>query len=250
MTSTQPTKTAQPAQSTQPAPAPQPITPPLITAKNLSLSYDQSKVIDSADFTINEQDFVCVVGANGSGKSTLIKAILGLLKPRTGKISFGNNIKRNSIGFLPQDTKVDSNFPATVFEIVLSGTLGHLGIKAFYRKKDKAKAEEALKNLGISKLKNTSFSNLSGGQKQKVLLARALAATSKILILDEPSNNLDYKSRQEFYKALKNLNQSGLTIIMITHDLDAEDLIGNKIISIKESKVACETTTEYLRRYK
>ncbi len=221
-----------------------------ILAKNLSISYGLNKVIDSASFTVDEQDFVCVVGANGSGKSTLIKAILGLIKPRSGEIVFGDDIKRESIGFLPQDTKTDLNFPATVSEIVLSGTLGQLGTKAFYRKKDKDKAEKAMKKLSILELKSHSFSNLSGGQKQKVLLARALAASSKILILDEPSNNLDHKSRKESYDVLKKLNESGLTIIMITHDLDAEDLIGNKVISIKESKVKCRSTSDYLRSYR
>ena len=221
-----------------------------ILVKNLSVSYGKNKVIDSANFAINEQDFVCVVGANGSGKSTLIKAILGLIKPVSGKIIFGNDIKRKTIGFLPQDTKTDLNFPATVIEVVLSGTLGRLGVKAFYRREDKDNAEKALKQLNILELKNHSFSNLSGGQKQKVLLARALAATSKILILDEPSNSLDYKSRKEFYNTLKKLNKSGLTIIMITHDLDIEDLIGNKIISIKESKIECRSTSDYLRSYK
>lgn len=221
-----------------------------ILVKNLSISYGLNKVINSANFVIDEQDFVCVVGANGSGKSTLIKALLGLIKPDSGKIVFRDDIQRESIGFLPQDTKTDFNFPATVIEIVLSGTLGQLGIKAFYRRKDKDQAEEAMKKLDILELKNHSFSTLSGGQKQKVLLARALAATSKVLILDEPSNNLDYNSRKDFYKTLKKLNRSGLTIIMITHDLDVEDLIGNKIISIKESKVEYLPTTEYLRRYK
>lgn len=221
-----------------------------ISAKNISLGYGSTKVIDSASFTVDEQDFVCVVGANGSGKSTLIKAILGLIKPSSGEILFGDNIKRESIGFLPQDVKTDLNFPATVFEVVLSGTLGRLGSKTFYRKEDKNRAEEALKGLNISELKNSTFSNLSGGQKQKVLLARALAATTKVLILDEPSNNLDHKSRKKFYDELKELNQSGLTIIMITHDLDAEDLIGNKVISIKESKVKCYLTSDYIRSFR
>lgn len=223
---------------------------PVILAKNVSLSYGTNRVVSSASFTINEQDFVCIVGANGSGKSTLIKAILGLIKPAAGTISFGDGIKREAIGFLPQDVKIDLNFPATVSEIVLSGTLGRLGLKVFYRREDRVKAKEALQQLGILKLNNTSFSNLSGGQKQKVLLARALAATSKVLILDEPSNNLDYKSRIEFYATLKKLNKSGLTIIMITHDLDTEDLIGNKIISIKESKVKCFATSDYLEAYR
>lgn len=221
-----------------------------IIAKNVSISYGLNKVIDSANFVIDEEDFVCIVGANGSGKSTLIKAILGLIKPDSGKIIFEKNNKRKSIGFLPQDTKTDMNFPATVIEIVLSGTLGQLGMKAFYRKENKDRTEKSLRRLNILGLKNSSFSSLSGGQKQKVLLARALAATSKILILDEPSNNLDYKSRKEFYNELKELNKSGLTIIMITHDLDAEDLIGNKIINIKESKVECYSTSDYLESFK
>lgn len=221
-----------------------------ILVKNLTLGYGKNKVINSADFEIFEQDFVCVVGANGAGKSTLIKAILGLIPFKTGQILFGENISRREIGFLPQEAKIDLNFPATVFEIVMSGNLGRMGKRIFYRKDDKERAVEILKKLGILKLKNVSFFELSGGQKQKVLLARALIATSKILILDEPSNNLDFKSRKDFYKILKNLNKAGLTIVMITHDIDADDLIGNKVINIKEGDVILETTAKFLRRYK
>lgn len=221
-----------------------------ILVKNLTLGYGKNKVINSADFEIFEQDFVCVVGANGAGKSTLIKAILGLIPFRTGQILFGENISRREIGFLPQEAKIDLNFPATVFEIVMSGNLGRMGKRIFYRKDDKERAVEILKKLGILKLKNVSFFELSGGQKQKVLLARALIATSKILILDEPSNNLDFKSRKDFYKILKDLNKAGLTIVMITHDIDADDLIGNKVINIKEGDVILETTAKFLRRYK
>lgn len=222
---------------------------PIISATNLTVAYGKNQVIHSASFAVMEQDFICVVGANGSGKSTLIKTILGLIKPKSGKITFGSGITRQSIGFMPQDVMIDANFPATVYEIVLSGTLGSSDSRFFYRKKDKLRAANVLAQLKIANLKNTSFSDLSGGQKQKVLLARALAATSKILILDEPSNNLDHKSRQEFYKTLKKMNADGLTIIMITHDLDAEDLIGNKIISINGGKVSCETTANFLGRY-
>ena len=222
----------------------------IISVNKLTVSYGKDKVIDSASFTVDEQDFICVVGANGSGKSTLVKAILGLIQPTSGEILLDGNLKRHSIGFLPQDAKIDLNFPATVYEIVLSGTLGRLGVRIFYRKDDQDRVTQVLKQLGIIKLKDKSFSDLSGGQKQKVLLARALAATSKILILDEPSNNLDHQSRNDFYDILKELNRSGLTIIMITHDLDSEDLIGNKIISLQEGKVFCESTSEYLRRYK
>ena len=222
----------------------------VVKASNVSISYGPAKVIDSASFSIEDGDFVCIVGANGSGKTTLVRSLLGLIKPISGKITFGPGITKQSIGFLPQDAISDFNFPATVFEVVMSGNLGHLGIKPFYQKPDKARALTALNQLGIAKLRTASFSQLSGGQKQKVLLARALTATSKILILDEPSNNLDYKSRQEFYHTLQELNSTGLTIIMITHDLDTKDLIGNKIISISNTKVECTTTDNFLARFK
>ncbi|MBQ8985119.1 ABC transporter ATP-binding protein [Candidatus Saccharibacteria bacterium] len=223
---------------------------PVISVKNLTVSYDKNVVIKSASFEIFRKDFLCVVGANGSGKSTLIRALLGLIQPVSGKIKYGEDIKHNSIGFLPQETKIEQNFPATVFEIVLSGTLGRFKHRFFYSEEAKKAATDALRQLGILKIKERSFSNLSGGQKQKVLLARALVATSEILILDEPSNSLDYKSRKDFYEMLKKLNDSGLTIIMITHDLDADDLIGNKVLSIKECEVSCESTDKFLRRYK
>lgn len=222
-----------------------------ISTQNLTITLGRHTVIDSAAFEINREDFVCVVGSNGAGKSTLIKTILGLVKPTSGKISYGKNVKKTTIGYLPQEPKIEQNFPATVFEIVLSGTLGRLKTKPFYRKKDKIRADSCLKTLNIEDLKYYSFSNLSGGQKQKVLLARALAATSNLLILDEPSNNLDHESRADLYQTLKDLNSNNsLTIIMITHDLDADDLIGNKVLAIKNGKIKCQTTETFLRSYR
>lgn len=222
-----------------------------ISTQNLTVTLGKNTIIDSGNFEINKKDFVCVVGANGAGKSTLIKTILGLIKPASGKIFYGRNIKKNTIGYLPQESKIEHNFPATVFEIVLSGTLGRLGNKPFYRKKDKTRANECLKTLNIEKYKYYNYSNLSGGQKQKVLLARALAATSNLLILDEPSNSLDHDSRADLYQTLIDLNSNNdLTIIMITHDLDANDLIGNKVLAIKNGKIECKTTEAFLESYK
>lgn len=220
----------------------------LITLKNLSLGYDKNIVIDNLNINIEENDFLCIVGPNGSGKSTLIKGILGLIKPVKGKVIY-NNLKQNFIGYMPQETKVDSNFPASVFEIVLSGTLNRLGLKSFYTKRDKEIANKNLKILNIEKLKNKNFCDLSGGQRQKVLLARSLCATSKLLILDEPSNNLDSKSKKELYKMILDLNKNhNITIIMITHDLDHNNLIGNKILSLREDEVFYGTTDEFVRR--
>ena len=221
-----------------------------ISVRELTVAYGKNKVIDKASFEIETGDFVCIVGANGSGKSTLVKALLGLIKPASGKITFGEGIAKTAIGYLPQETKSSQNFPATVSEIVMTGALGRLGKKITYRKEDRERVLETLKTLGIKKLAGERFGDLSGGQKQKVLLARALVATSRLLILDEPSNNLDHKSRKEFYKTLKKLNSDGLTILMITHDLDADDLIGNKVLAIKDGEVQCATTEKFLEAYR
>lgn len=223
----------------------------VVIAKDLSLAYGSNIVINSANFEIKKGDFVCVVGANGSGKSTLIKAILGLIKPVAGEVGLKDGIKKTSVGYMPQDKNYEVEFPATVSEIVLSGALGRLKRRPFYRKREKSKLDETLETLKISYLKFEKFSSLSGGERQKVLLARALTATTSLLILDEPSNNLDHDSKKDFYKTLKKLNKSKkLTIIMITHDLDADDLIGNKVISIKNGKVTSKSTKQFLRSYK
>ncbi len=220
----------------------------LIDIKNLSLGYDGNIVLKNVNLKIEENDFICVVGPNGSGKSTLIKGILGLIKPISGTITF-NNLKQNFIGYMPQETKVDSNFPASVLEIVLSGTLNKKKMSLFYTKEDKKLAIKNLKILGIESLKNKHFSELSGGQRQKVLLVRSLCATSKLLILDEPSNNLDSKSKKNLYDILTNLNKNyNITIIMITHDLDHNNLIGNKILSLREDDIFYGTTENFIKK--
>lgn len=220
----------------------------LIEVKNLTLGYGSHVVLKNLNFKIDDGDFVCVVGPNGSGKSTLIKGILGLIKPIKGNVKF-NNLKQNFIGYMPQETVVDKNFPASCYEIVLSGTLNRLGFISFYTDNEKKIANESLKLLGISDLKDKNFCDLSGGQRQKVLLARSLCATSKLLILDEPSNNLDSKSKKDLYNIVSDLNKNrGITVIMITHDLDHNNLIGNKILSLREDDVFYGETNEFIRR--
>lgn len=220
----------------------------LIELKNVSLGYDKHIVLKDINLVIEENDFICVVGPNGSGKSTLIKGILGLIKPIKGKVIY-HDLKQNFIGYMPQETRVDSNFPASVFEIVLSGTLNRLGFKSFYTAKEKEIALNNLKLLGIEKLKNKNFCDLSGGQRQKVLLARSLCATSKLLILDEPSNNLDSKSKQDLYKTITELNKNhNITVVMITHDLDHDNLIGNKILSLREDEIFFGPTEEFVKK--
>lgn len=218
----------------------------LLKLEKITLGYNGEAVLSNLDFEILEGDFVCVVGPNGSGKTTLIRGILGLIKPMSGKIKF-NNFSQNLIGYMPQETAVDANFPASVFEIVLSGTLN--AGENFYKSEAKNKAIESLKLTNILKLKDKSFSELSGGERQKVLLARALAATKTMLILDEPSNNLDQKSKRSLYKLIEKINKErGIAIVMVTHDLDHGNLIGNKILSLRDGDIFCGTTVEFVKK--
>lgn len=217
----------------------------LVSITKAKLGYNNIPVVDGLSFDIEEKDFICIVGPNGAGKTTLIRGILGLIPLMAGKISF--NINENQIGYMPQETTVDANFPASVLEIVLSGSLNKRGI--FYSSETKTKASETLKLLGISKLEKQSFSELSGGQRQKVLLARALMATDKLLILDEPSNNLDQKSKESLYALVQKLNsEHNIAIVMVTHDLDHGNLIGNKILSLAPKDYFFGTTEEYVRK--
>ncbi|MCR5112767.1 MAG: metal ABC transporter ATP-binding protein [Acholeplasmatales bacterium] len=218
----------------------------LLEIKNLVLGYEKQIVINNISFEVNNNDFILIVGSNGVGKSTLVKGILGLIKPLSGEINY-NEIKKKFVGYMPQETKVDSNFPASVKEIVLSGLLNNMGFRPFYNKEDKKRLDEVLSILHIENLKNKSFSELSGGQRQKVLLARSLCATKKLLILDEPSNNLDQKSKAEFYTTLKHLNEGhNIAIIMITHDIDNDSLIGNKVLALKTDGYTFTSTDEYM----
>ena len=208
----------------------------LFQVNNLTLGYEKEVVIKDISFEVNDKDFIIITGKNGAGKSTLIKGILGLIKPMGGEIIFDESLKRKNIGYMPQETKVDASFPASVFEIVLSGTINKMGFHPFYNQRQKNRAIEALKILNIYDIKNRSFQNLSGGQRQKTLLARSLCATDKLLILDEPSNNLDQTSREEFYLLLMKLNKElGITIIMISHDQDIDKILGTKQLIIKDN---------------
>ena len=217
----------------------------LFEVKNLTLGYEKENIINNISFSVEEKDFIVIVGKNGAGKSTLIKGILGLIKPKSGEIIFNESFNKKLIGYMPQETKVSQNFPASVKEIVLSGRINKMGIRPFYNSKDKEKCEEVLKILNIYDIKDKSFFELSGGQRQKTLLARSLCATDKLLILDEPSNNLDNTSREEFYLLLMKLNKElGITIMMISHDSDIDKLLGNKLLRITDNSYEFITNDE------
>ncbi|MGN1124363.1 MAG: metal ABC transporter ATP-binding protein [Eubacterium sp.] len=191
----------------------------LLKCNAVSLGYDSKIILTDLSFDVNQRDYLCIVGENGSGKSTLMKTILGLKEPIKGTIEFGDGLNKKKIGYLPQQTLVQRDFPASVWEIVLSGTLGKKGFHPFYSKADKSKAEMNMKKMGIADLAKRSYRELSGGQQQRVLLARALCATEKMLLLDEPVSGLDPKVTAEMYSLIKELNNNGTTIIMISHDI-------------------------------
>ena len=191
----------------------------LIRCKGLTLGYETGVVLTDVNFDVHAGDYVCIVGENGSGKSTLIKALLGLLPPRSGEIAF-SGVSAREIGYLPQQTALQKDFPASVYEVVLSGCANSLGRTPFYGKAQHARAAENLARLGIADLAKTSYRTLSGGQQQRVLLARALCATTKLLLLDEPVAALDPIATNDLYALIRRLNrEEGITILMVSHDI-------------------------------
>ena len=194
----------------------------LLTCSDLSLGYEGKAILEHLRFQVDAGDYLCIVGENGSGKSTLMKTILGLIRPLHGKIVTGDGLRPNEIGYLPQQTDVQRDFPASVFEIVLSGCQGRRGLRPFYSRADRALARENIRRMEIESLSRRCYRELSGGQQQRVLLARALCATKKLLLLDEPVAGLDPKVTTEMYQLISDLNRKdGITVVMISHDLEA-----------------------------
>jgi len=190
-----------------------------IICSNLSLGYDSKVILSGLSFEVNSGDYLCVIGENGSGKSTLMKTLLGLQTPLGGKIVLGDGLVSTQIGYLPQQTEVQKDFPASVEEIVLSG-IRHRRFHPFHTKADRILAEKNMERMDILSLQKECFRELSGGQKQRVLLARALCATKKLLLLDEPVSGLDPKITRELYGVIEDINRTdGITVIMVTHDI-------------------------------
>ena len=186
-----------------------------------------------------------LVGENGAGKSTTMKTLLNLVKPISGELTYGDGIKPYEVGYLPQQTVVQRDFPASVYEIVISGNLAKIGMRPFYSKKERDNTKLNMKRMNVWEFRNKSYKNLSGGQQQRVLLARALCATSKLLLLDEPVTGLDPKVTIEFYQLIKALNEEGITIIMITHDIHAAVEYAGKILHLGQNNVFFGTKEEY-----
>ena len=219
---------------------------PLITCEHVDFGYENYDVVKDVSMEIWPGDYLCIVGENGSGKSTLMKGLLGLLKPTGGTITMSEELKRSGIGYLPQQTSSQKDFPATVFEVVLSGCLGKRGNRPFYSQAEKKTALLNMERLGISELKKSCYRDLSGGQKQRVLIARALCATDRLLILDEPITGLDPATMQDFYHVIRQLNrESRVPVLVVSHDV--QNIVGQakKILHLGQTVLFYGTVEEY-----
>lgn len=209
----------------------------LLHVEGVSFSYDQYTVIKNLSFKVHEGDYVWVIGENGTGKSTLIKGLLNLRKPSSGQIIFNETLKQSEVGYLPQQTVIQKEFPASVWEIILSGCLNQCGWLPLYKKSDKERAVKWMKELGIYELRDCCYRELSGGQQQRVLLARALCATKKLLILDEPVANLDPKATQDFYRLMHQINQENkIAIVMVSHDIENKIEHATQVVHLKKGE--------------
>ena len=217
-----------------------------LTCKDLELGYEGEVILSGLSFTVTAGDFLCIVGENGSGKSTLMKTLLGLQPPLRGSIESGDGLRPTEIGYLPQQTVVQRDFPASVREIVLSGCQGRMGLRPFYGKAEKELARQNMEKMGIAALAGRCYRELSGGQQQRVLLARALCATRRMLLLDEPVAGLDPRVTAEMYRLIQELNRrEGITVIMVSHDMGAALACATHILHIEKNGYFFGTRSQY-----
>ena len=214
----------------------------ILDCRDVSFAYDGKIVISNINFIVNDGDYLCIVGENGSGKSTLLKGILRLKSPEGGKINFG--FSRNDVGYLPQQNLHHRDFPASVYEVIMSGSVSKM--KLFHTSEDKRKAIEKMEKVRISELKNKSFKELSGGQMQRTLLARALMSAEKVLVLDEPVSGLDPIASEEMYSLISDLNNRGMSVIMVSHDINQAVKYATHILHLGKQQLFFGTKEDYL----
>ena len=203
----------------------------LMAMKDVTIAFEGTVAVDRVSFEVNPGDYLVIVGENGSGKSTLIRAMLGLVRPRSGSIAYGDGLVKNRIGYLPQQSAAQRDFPASVEEVVLSGCVNRMGTRCFFDKSDRQKAEANMALLDVLKYRKKSFRTLSGGQQQRTLLARALCATDAMLLLDEPVTGLDPAAAAELYDVIRDLNRKhGVAVVMVSHDLGGAMRDANKVL--------------------
>jgi zinc transport system ATP-binding protein len=208
---------------------------PLLKCSNITLGYGSKNIVNNFNYTIHSGDYLSIIGRNGCGKTTFLRGLAGVLHPRAGKIELSSGLKRNQIGYLPQITVTQKDFPASVEEIVLSAFQGKNLLLPFYGKALRKRADECLELTHATNLRKESFRELSGGQKQRVLLARALCAAERLLLLDEPVTGLDPESSQNMYNIIRDLHENkNMTIVMVTHDIDAARNSSTRILNFNE----------------
>jgi len=217
-----------------------------ITCKNVSLGYEGTTITENINFTVNSGDYLCIVGENGSGKSTLIKALLKLKAPISGEITTDDGVDSAQIGYLPQQTLVQRDFPASVREVVMSGFAGKCGFRPFYSLTEKALAKQNMQKLDVYDIRHKCYRDLSGGQQQRVLLARALCATKSILLLDEPVAGLDPVVTNEMYELINKINKDGITVIMVSHDINASIEYASHILHLGNEPLFYGTKEDYI----
>ncbi len=217
----------------------------LFKCDDLSLSYDGKVVVRDLSFEIHDGDYLCIVGENGSGKTTLIRALLGMKKPASGKVEFGRAFRRSEIGYLPQQTSIQRDFPASVREVVMSGFLSRKKFFLNYTSAEKKRAAHILQMLSITDLEDRCYRDLSGGQQQRVLLARALCAATKVILMDEPVAGLDPMASEEMYRLIHKVNsEEGMTVVMVTHDLHCAIEHATHILHMDAGQLMFYGTTE------
>ena len=221
----------------------------LLTCEDLTLGYENHVLIQDLSLEVVAGDYLCVLGENGSGKSTLMKALLGLKKPMRGRVVLGDGMRQQDIGYLPQQTAAQRDFPASVMEVVLSGCLADRGLKPFYGKKEKASAQAQMERLGIWHRAGDCYRDLSGGQQRRVLLARALCAAKRLLVLDEPTAGLDPAVTADMYQLVEELNREGLTILMVTHDVDGALKYARHILHMQKGHVCFGDREAFLHNH-
>ncbi len=221
---------------------------PFITCEHVDFGYENCDAVSDLSLELYPGDYLCIVGENGSGKSTLVKGLLGLLKPTGGVLTVADELKRGGIGYLPQQTAAQRDFPATVYEVVLSGTLARRGNRPFYSAAERGLAMKNMERLGIAGRKNECYRELSGGQQQRVLIARALCATEHMLILDEPTTGLDPAAIEEFYRLIRRLNRKeGITIVMVSHDIRSVLGQADRILHMKQRALYLGPAADYAK---
>ncbi len=222
----------------------------LIQLRNVTIAFEGTVAVDRVSLSVEKGDYLVVLGENGSGKSTLMRAMLGLVRPRSGSIVYGDGLMKNQIGYLPQQTAAQRDFPASVEEVVLSGCVNRMGTRFFFNKADRAKAAANMALLDVTKFRKKSYRTLSGGQQQRVLLARALCATDGMLLLDEPVTGLDPAATQELYDVIRDLNvRHGVAVVMVSHDVRGALRDAKHVVVMDTGMDFNGTAEEYAAQY-